>query len=83
MGAIQAARRNNSPVQGIMARLALLGCGLVLIAAVGDLLVLICKWSGYVIIAYVVCGALFRLVFEEWPNWVTRPCARIQSWLEP
>jgi len=66
----------------VMGRLFLVGCALVLVGAVGDLLVLICKWIGCAIIVYVICGTVVRVVFEKWPEWVTRPCARIRAWLD-
>ncbi len=69
-------------IASIMARLFLVGCALVLVGAVGDLLVLICKWIGGAIVVYVICGSAVRLVFEKWPEWVTRPCARIRAWLD-
>jgi hypothetical protein len=69
-------------IASIMARMFLVGCALVLVGAVGDLLVLICKWIGGAIVIYVICGSAVRLVFEKWPEWVTRPCARIRAWLD-
>lgn len=69
-------------VAPIMARLFLVGCALVLVGAVGDLLVIMCKWIGYAILLFVILGTIVRLTFDKWPDWVTTPCIKIKRWLD-
>ena len=72
---------NHSAIASTLVRLFLVGCGLVLLATIGDILMLIGKVIGYAILAYVVCAWLFRGVFDGWPNWVIKPHTKIRTWL--
>jgi hypothetical protein len=64
-----------------MLRLFLLGCGLVFAGAMVEIIVLILKWVGYCLLAFVVSGTLVRLGFGQWPIWVIEPLAKVRSWL--
>jgi hypothetical protein len=66
----------------IMARLFLVGGALVLVGAIGDLLVIMCKWIGYAILLFVILGTIVRVTFAKWPDWVTVPCSKIKQWLD-
>jgi hypothetical protein len=66
----------------IMARLFLVGCALVLVGAIGDLLVIMCKWIGYAVLLFVILGTIVRMTFDKWPEWVTTPCIKIKMWLD-
>ena len=74
--------KSSDRIPGILIRLFLAGLALVLVSIVGDILLLICKWTGFALMIYVLAGVIFRFAFEAWPEWIVRPCQKIQAWIE-
>ncbi len=66
-------------IRTVLLTLFFLACALILFGAIGDLIVWLMKWSGYLLMAFVLTAFAARFIFAAWPEWATRTCKKLSD----
>lgn len=71
---------DHTPEEDIRAPLALLfviACILILFGSIGEILIFLMKWAGYLIATFVAATFAWRFAYGVWPEWAIKPCRKV------